>query len=60
MYTDVKSLFLLLWRRFPCNGLFFLHHNNISAISYFCFFFMRKECGTAYASVAWMRLKLVH
>jgi len=35
MYTDVKSLFLLLWGRFPCNGLFFLHHDNISAISYF-------------------------
>ena len=35
MYTDVKSLSLLLWGRFPCIGLFFLHHDNISAISYF-------------------------
>ena len=50
MYTDVKSLSLLLWGRFPCIGLFFLHHDNISAISYF---FMRKVCGTAYACPAW-------
>ena len=50
MYTDVKLLSLLLWGRFPCFGLFFLYHDNISAISYF---FMRKLCGTAYACPAW-------